>query len=458
MPATEGVAAPARIIGAASHGIDCESLVIRRMRLYVACRSMSETAVVASARDAARARRAGGCARRGSASPGGCCSGLAAVAAVLGLPARSWRRAPRAHALERGAQHAAGARAARPQRQHRTREAGGLRPRGQRIRAGAQRRRPGYLNDAGAALESPRSANISTRARCRSSARRRRPARAVTRHIDSARQLAEPRGAARAMGRRAPGGARSRLPAHRRRRRHGTRHQRHAGGRATLARRACRRPSMRCAAASDQPGGHRAARAGFPQAVLNAHQAEFESSPGKAWLGLVRQDFQRPRGCACRWSATTRQSGAEWHRLFDDGAALTAGVQQQLQQPARQRAAAGGRARREPPPRSAEHTLRDTGAAVLATAAGGVGAAAASISAAGAAAHGRDAPARRRRSQRARPARRLGRDRRAGRVLQHHGRPHRTRGGRAARASGGARAARRPSARSSCTTWRITIR
>jgi len=100
-------------------------------------------------------------------------------------------------------------------------------------------------------------------------------------------------------------------------------------------------------------------------AVLDAHETEFENSPGHAWLSLVRHDFQGAARLRLQIERYDEQSGAEWHRLLEDSAALTEGVQDQLQRPARaglllaaQHAATAAEV--------AEHTLRDTGAVVLA--------------------------------------------------------------------------------------------
>src|SRR5437588_599723 len=99
--------------------------------------------------------------------------------------------------------------------------------------------------------------------------------------------------------------------------------------------------------------------------VLNAHSAEFEASPGRAWLSLVRQDFAeaaRLRRASERYDG---ESGPLWHSLREDSAALTVGVQRELQLPAReglllaaQHAATAAE--------GAEHTLRNTSFAVLA--------------------------------------------------------------------------------------------
>jgi len=99
--------------------------------------------------------------------------------------------------------------------------------------------------------------------------------------------------------------------------------------------------------------------------VLHAHSAEFEASPGRAWLSLVRQDFAeaaRLRRASERYDG---ESGPLWHSLREDSAALTVGVQRELQLPAReglllaaQHAATAAE--------GAEHTLRNTSFAVLA--------------------------------------------------------------------------------------------
>jgi len=100
-------------------------------------------------------------------------------------------------------------------------------------------------------------------------------------------------------------------------------------------------------------------------AVLDAHGAEFEASPGHAWLSLVRHDFQAAARLRLQIERYDEQSGADWHSLLEDSAALTEGVQEQLGRPARAgllRAAQHAAIAAE----GAEHTLRDTGAAVLA--------------------------------------------------------------------------------------------
>jgi len=100
-------------------------------------------------------------------------------------------------------------------------------------------------------------------------------------------------------------------------------------------------------------------------AVLDTHDSEFENSPGRAWLSLVRHDFEAAARLRLQIERYDEQRGAEWHNLLQDSASLTEGVQEQLQRPARaglllaaQHAATAAEV--------AEHTLRNTGAAVFA--------------------------------------------------------------------------------------------
>ena len=100
-------------------------------------------------------------------------------------------------------------------------------------------------------------------------------------------------------------------------------------------------------------------------AALASHLQELERSPGKAWLDLVQRDFSRASRLRLQMERYDTQSAPEWHQLFEESAALTAGVQNELQKPASRgllqaaqhaaTAAAG-----------AEQTLRSTAAAVLA--------------------------------------------------------------------------------------------
>jgi diguanylate cyclase (GGDEF)-like protein len=98
--------------------------------------------------------------------------------------------------------------------------------------------------------------------------------------------------------------------------------------------------------------------------VLGAHTAELESSPGRAWLGLVREDFAEAVRLRQAIVHYDEASGVDWHNLLVESAVLTAGVQELLQKPARnglfqaaQHAATAAEL--------AERTLAISGAAVL---------------------------------------------------------------------------------------------
>ena len=99
-------------------------------------------------------------------------------------------------------------------------------------------------------------------------------------------------------------------------------------------------------------------------AVLDAHLGEFQDSPGKAWLGLVQQDFRQAARLRLQMERYDAQSGPEWHSLFEESAALTAGVQNQLQQPA-DRGLLQAAQHAATAAEGAEQMLRRTGAAVL---------------------------------------------------------------------------------------------
>ncbi|HUL46087.1 MAG TPA: EAL domain-containing protein [Steroidobacteraceae bacterium] len=99
-------------------------------------------------------------------------------------------------------------------------------------------------------------------------------------------------------------------------------------------------------------------------AVLDAHAAELEVSPGRAWVTLVRDDFAEAVRLRQAIARHDEASGGEWHKLLEESAALTASVQELLQKPARaglyqaaQHAAAAAEV--------AERTLAYSGAVVL---------------------------------------------------------------------------------------------
>src|SRR3984893_18797352 len=60
--------------------------------------------------------------------------------------------------------------------------------------------------------------------------------------------------------------------------------------------------------------------------VLNEHSAEFEGSPGLAWLGLVRHDFAKAARLRREIERYDAQSGPQWHSLRQASGALTVGV------------------------------------------------------------------------------------------------------------------------------------
>jgi len=99
-------------------------------------------------------------------------------------------------------------------------------------------------------------------------------------------------------------------------------------------------------------------------AVLDAHAAELDASPGRAWVALVRDDFAEAVRLRQAIAHHDEASGGEWHQLLEESAALTASVQELLQKPARSRlyqAAQHAASAAE----AAERTLAWVGAAVL---------------------------------------------------------------------------------------------
>ena len=98
--------------------------------------------------------------------------------------------------------------------------------------------------------------------------------------------------------------------------------------------------------------------------VLHAHLSEFESSPGRAWLALLRRDFGEAARLRREIERYDAQSGPQWHSLYADSAALTEGVQQELRKPA-DRALLQAAQHAAAATAVAQHTLRDTGAAVV---------------------------------------------------------------------------------------------
>ncbi|HET9388227.1 MAG TPA: EAL domain-containing protein [Steroidobacteraceae bacterium] len=100
------------------------------------------------------------------------------------------------------------------------------------------------------------------------------------------------------------------------------------------------------------------------EAVLASNANELQRSPGRTWLELEREDFAlavRLRVAIERFDAT---SGAARREFLDESAALTAGVQKQLQEPAR-RGLVEAAARAASAAEVAEHTLTMTGVGAL---------------------------------------------------------------------------------------------
>jgi diguanylate cyclase (GGDEF)-like protein len=99
-------------------------------------------------------------------------------------------------------------------------------------------------------------------------------------------------------------------------------------------------------------------------AVLTAHTAELQHSPGKAWLDLVHDDFKTAARLRVAIEHFDAANGPARHELLEDSATLTAAVEQQLQDPARLgllQAAEHAASSAE----TAEQTLTMTGAAVM---------------------------------------------------------------------------------------------
>ena len=100
-------------------------------------------------------------------------------------------------------------------------------------------------------------------------------------------------------------------------------------------------------------------------ALLKAHSADLESSPGRAWLTLVQEDFTEAVRLRLAIERHDVANGAEWRKLRDESATLTDSVQDLLQKPARSgllQAAQHAASATE----VAERTLVQSGAAVFA--------------------------------------------------------------------------------------------
>ncbi len=98
--------------------------------------------------------------------------------------------------------------------------------------------------------------------------------------------------------------------------------------------------------------------------VLDAESPELASSPGEAWLAVLRQDFVRAMRLRIAILHYDETSVAQWHNLLAESAGLTAGVQELLQKPARSALLQASRHAARAA-EIAEKSLTDTGAEVL---------------------------------------------------------------------------------------------
>src|SRR5580658_6107535 len=138
-------------------------------------------------------------------------------------------------------------------------------------------------------------------------------------------------------------------------------------GTQVMARRSLAELEAAVEAVRGDPGSSAAVaqRERYFRAVLDAHGAELQSSPGSAWLALIREDFALATHLRLEVARYDAVSGPEWHSLFEESAALTAGVDDLLQRPARREMLLAAQ-RTARSAEVAESTLINTGAAVLA--------------------------------------------------------------------------------------------
>jgi diguanylate cyclase (GGDEF)-like protein len=99
--------------------------------------------------------------------------------------------------------------------------------------------------------------------------------------------------------------------------------------------------------------------------ALAAHNTELQISPGRAWLAMVREDFEHASRLRLEIEHYDSVSGPLWHSLLEESAALTEGVEDLLQRPARRQLLLAA-AHTANSAEVAEHTLVDTGVLVVA--------------------------------------------------------------------------------------------
>ncbi|MBV9697615.1 MAG: diguanylate cyclase, partial [Gammaproteobacteria bacterium] len=71
------------------------------------------------------------------------------------------------------------------------------------------------------------------------------------------------------------------------------------------------------------------------RALLQLHAEDLALSPGRAWLWLVKQDFDEAVRLRVQMAREDQVSGPQWHALLEDSATLANDIQEQLQRPAR---------------------------------------------------------------------------------------------------------------------------
>jgi diguanylate cyclase (GGDEF)-like protein len=132
-----------------------------------------------------------------------------------------------------------------------------------------------------------------------------------------------------------------------------------------------RRSLAELAAAVDAVRGETGSSAALAQrerefaAVLAAHSAELQTSPGRAWLAMIREDIALATHLRLEVARYDAVSGPQWRALIEESAALTAGVDDLLQKPVRRELLLAAQ-RTARSAEVAEQTLVNTGVAVLA--------------------------------------------------------------------------------------------
>ena len=100
------------------------------------------------------------------------------------------------------------------------------------------------------------------------------------------------------------------------------------------------------------------------EAVLHAHAAELARSPGKAWMDVLRSDFQRAVSLRQDMERLDARDLTARRALLQQSGVLTAGVQAQLQAPARSELLNAAR-HAAVSAEAAEHTVTDSGVVIL---------------------------------------------------------------------------------------------